>query len=89
MRGQSKFTIVKKSEPIIEASEDQIGSGMNLDPSIQKSFQHPIVTDSIILTSIPKETVTKTSEAKRKLEDFKPTDANLKKKKLSHKFAVV
>ena len=89
MKGQSKFAIVKKAETNSEETSTQIGSGSTLDPIVQKSFQHPIVTESIILpdaTSL-KDIATVKAESKRKNETSGSNDS--KKKKLSHKFAIV
>ena len=90
MKGQPKFVIVKKSETEGEDITNQIGLGSNLDPSVQKSFQHPILTESIIFPDAKNsidDTVTVKAESKRKTNDSTQNDS--KRKKLSHKFSVV
>ena len=93
MRGSSHYTIEKKIEPTVTVTEtekinssqdlitSQVGSGESpLDPAILASFQHPIITDSIIFPKEEKIAAKRKNETK--LSETKPQ----KVKKIDHKF---
>ena len=95
MQGHSVHTIEKKvEEPFAPVNSDiinsQKGSGNRIDPDILNSFQHPIVTDSIIFpksdAGSKSDGVKKVSARKAKSDVVEPAT---KKIKVEHKFHVV
>ena len=91
MSGHSLHTHEKKVANAFEENQKndelktQIGGGKKLDTPIFNSFQHPILTDSIVFAPPTK------NVEKRKNEE-EPKASKTKKKKLdnaSHKFSVI
>jgi len=90
MHGHSLYSIEKKvpnddeiKPNVVEHLTEQKGSGdEKLDPEILKSFQHPIVTDSIVF---PK--AKKASPTVKRLSSVEKSPA--KRVKTEHKFKVV
>ena len=95
MYAHSSYMIQKQVEPervanLEEPPQDlivpQIGLGESpLDPKILSSFQHPIVTDSIIFTKEKK------SAPKHKIDNSstKQEPKDSKKRKIEHKFHIL
>ena len=92
MRGHSLHSIEKKvdEQPETSSSDElksQTGFGNpSLDSDILNSFQHPIVTDSIIF---PKTEVVPTKTSKKKAISTDSEEPQAKKSKVQHKFKVV
>ena len=92
MRGHSLHSIEKKvdEQPETSSSDElksQTGFGnTSLDSDILNSFQHPIVTDSIIF---PKTEVVPTKTSKKKAISTDSEEPQAKKSKVQHKFKVV
>ena len=92
MQAHSQYMIEKKIEPELvakleEPAQDliptQIGAGQSqIDPNILASFQHPIVTDSIIFEKDKK-------SAKKHKMDIPSEAKGSKLRKVEHKFYVV